>query len=53
MEEIKQNCPCKKISCERHGNCEACKEHHSKLSGNRKTACERIKAKEKNGERNI
>lgn len=25
---IAQVCPCKRTSCKRHGNCEACREHH-------------------------
>lgn len=23
-----ENCPCKRINCERHGNCAACKAYH-------------------------
>lgn len=36
---MKDNCPCKSVNCERHGNCEACQEHH-KAKGNL-PACER------------
>lgn len=25
---IAQVCPCKRTSCKRHGNCEACREYH-------------------------
>lgn len=25
---IKDDCPCSKINCERHGNCVPCREHH-------------------------
>ncbi len=44
---LNENCPCKR-SCERHGNCEACKTHH--LSSKILPTCERIaqkKTKEK------
>lgn len=38
-------CPCKRVKCERHGNCKECREYH--LSPERKrrllTACEREK----------
>lgn len=37
------DCPCKRIKCERHGNCDACRKHHADST----TACERI-AKRKN-----
>lgn len=35
------NCPCRRIKCERHGNCAACKEHHRKERNGQPTACER------------
>ena len=25
---IKDDCPCTKIDCERHGDCDACRENH-------------------------
>jgi hypothetical protein len=28
MAEDLKPCPCKKLKCERHGNCDACREHH-------------------------
>ena len=39
-----KNCPCKRIKCERYGNCNACREHHK----NKKslTFCDRLKKKE-------
>ncbi len=34
-------CPCKKLKCERHGNCDACREYH-KTDGNKYIpVCER------------
>lgn len=37
-------CPCKRTSCERHGDCERCREyHHSKSSGKALTRCEKLK----------
>lgn len=41
---MNENCPCKRIQCERHGNCAACKEHHY-TKKKYLPACERIKAK--------
>lgn len=37
-------CPCKR-DCERHGNCEACKEHHHSWKRVPKTTCERRQAR--------
>ncbi len=47
---ISSNCPCKRIKCERHGNCSACKKYHSALKRNPLTTCQRmqLKAKMKN-----
>ena len=41
--EINKNCPCTKIECPRHGNCDACRKHHS---GPKKkpVSCEREKS---------
>ena len=36
---VKEDCPCKKKSCERHGNCDACKAYHAESK--RKRPCER------------
>lgn len=47
MEYQKENCPCKRIACERHGNCDACKEHHHRSVKIPLTTCERKKAKQK------
>ena len=38
---VKEDCPCKKKSCERHGNCDACKAYHAESK--RKRPCEREK----------
>ena len=35
------DCPCKKKSCKRHGNCDACRAHHAESK--RKRPCERDK----------
>lgn len=40
-----KNCPCKRIKCERHGNCDACNKHHKLENKKILTACERIKQK--------
>ncbi len=29
METIKPDCQCKRLKCDRHGNCAACKEYHT------------------------
>lgn len=36
-------CPCRKKSCERHGNCDACREHHAKSKSKIPVYCERQK----------
>ena len=36
---IKENCPCKKENCPRHGDCEACRQHHT--ASKRKRPCVR------------
>ena len=38
-----ENCPCKKKKCERHGNCEACREHYVESKRKRQVACEKKK----------
>lgn len=44
MEEVKE-CPCKRIHCVRHGDCEACWNHHHAPGKKMLTTCERLKAK--------
>jgi len=39
MKETEQECPCTWPGCERHGDCEACKQYHHSLG--QKTACEK------------
>lgn len=46
MESKNPNCPCKRIKCERHGDCTACKEHHHASAKIPLATCERMKAKE-------
>lgn len=29
LESGTETCPCKRVKCERHGDCAACTEHHS------------------------
>ncbi len=38
---INENCPCKKKSCSRYGNCEACRKYHAALSHKKPVYCER------------
>ena len=38
-----ENCPCKKKKCERHGNCEACREHYAESKRKRPVSCEKKK----------
>ena len=38
---INENCPCKKKSCPRHGDCEACRKHHADSKRKRPVYCER------------
>ncbi len=45
MEYKDDNCPCKRIKCERYGDCVACKEHHHTSERTPLTACERIMVK--------
>jgi hypothetical protein len=53
MEYNNENCPCKRTECERHGNCTACREHHSSLKGKSLTYCERLKEKEERRSRRV
>lgn len=38
-------CPCKRIKCERHGDCAACREHHLCFKRKMRPACDRLKDK--------
>ena len=38
---VKEDCSCKKKSCEQHVNCDACKAYHAESK--RKRSCERDK----------
>ena len=29
MQEARHDCPCKKLTCPRHGDCAACRLHHA------------------------
>lgn len=44
-EEI--NCPCKRLKCERHGDCNACRAYHNSSISKRKLfpACEKAAVK--------
>ncbi|SHJ87401.1 hypothetical protein SAMN02745227_00911 [Anaerobranca californiensis DSM 14826] len=33
MAQINENCPCQSKHCPRHGNCEACQNHHNQNGG--------------------
>ena len=46
MENINEKCPCKKVKCDRHGNCKECREHHI-INSKYLTACDRKKANNK------
>jgi len=46
MAEENINCPCKKIKCVRHGNCDACRENHLNVKKSL-PACERTDKKVK------
>lgn len=46
IEKNNPNCPCKKVKCERHGNCVQCREHHNSPKIKYLTTCDRIKKKE-------
>lgn len=50
MQEIKKDCPCKRTKCERHGQCDICREHH-KLKKKTLPYCERMKQKTERKER--
>lgn len=39
------NCPCKRLKCERHGDCKACIEHHHTSKRKLYTYCEKVENK--------
>lgn len=41
LEKRTVRCPCKKKTCERHGNCDACRKHHAESKHRRPVACEK------------
>ena len=45
MKERKE-CPCKRVHCQRHGDCEPCWDHHHAPGKKMLTTCERLRAKE-------
>lgn len=47
MGERNELCPCKRKSCEWHGKCEECREHH-KMDTRYPPYCDKIKEKAKN-----
>lgn len=44
------DCPCKRLKCERHGDCTACRKHHSEEKKTPPT-CDRLKEKAARKER--
>lgn len=38
---LNENCLCKKKSCPRHGDCDACRRHHAASNRKRPIYCER------------
>jgi hypothetical protein len=30
METLKEDCPCPKLKCKRHGNCDVCEAYHGR-----------------------
>ena len=49
MAEIRSDCPCKRIKCERFGNCDACRQHHQ--GSKHGPACDRLQEKEERKKR--
>lgn len=41
MEHKNESCPCKRINCERHGDCDACRAHHNASARKLPPACEK------------
>ena len=50
MEMCMKICPCKRTDCPRHGDCEACREHHHASDRKQLTRCEKPE-KKKRGKR--
>lgn len=46
----KKDCPCRRVHCERHGDCEACHDHHHAPGKKMPTACARLRAKDEKKE---
>ncbi len=46
MADKEKHCPCKRIKCERHGDCNACVNHHHNSEKMPDTSCERMRKKE-------
>ena len=40
---VNEICPCKKKKCERNGNCDECRKHHSESKRQIPVACEKEK----------
>lgn len=47
----RNDCPYKRVKCERHGDCEACREHH--VTKKNTVACERLSREEKRSRKHI
>ncbi|MDD5935499.1 MAG: hypothetical protein PUC65_08090 [Clostridiales bacterium] len=44
-EKLKSDCSCKRVKCEYHGNCKACRTHH--IDSKYLPTCERLALKKK------
>ena len=44
-------CPCKRLSCPRHGDCAACREHHHACARKPLTRCEKLAEKARRREK--
>lgn len=40
-----ETCPCRKINCKYHGDCESCMDHHYRMEPKTKTKCDHIKTR--------
>ena len=45
MEEGMETCPCRRVSCPRHGDCVSCREHHRTSRRSGLTHCEKLERK--------
>ena len=52
MEERRVTCPCKRISCPRHGDCASCRAHHHTSRRNGFTWCEKLERKQQKEKKN-